>query len=293
MSKIQKIYERHISNFWLNAVLPGALTAIVFLSKKDILESLLPASVTIPKILPPIVGIIATLTLAFHAYFSAAASKVKLKEIDFWKRELDGHKWLLNVIQEMIRRKIKKFKKNEKPNCEDEYRDAIMKNLDMLRAFYDHYFHDPDNSFRVVLFHASDDRKYLTSKFYSTFDGEPPSSHNNLQRQKELFDKSRSQALAVGAWKDLSPKMSRDESEVFYLYPQQREKIKSIIAYPIFTGDKAEENFLGVITISSKKPYFQNEDLNKHCDYIAEFALRIVFEYCKWRTLNAKQVPKA
>ncbi len=288
MTKIVKFYERNINNFWLNPILPACLAAIAFLSKQDYLKILVPTNVTIPVFLPPAMGALATVLLAFHAYFSAAASKIKLKEITFWKKELEGHKWLLNVIKEMIIRKIKIFKKSGATNRDDEYREAIIKNLDMLRAFYSHYFHDPENTFRVVLFHVSDDGKYLTTKFYSTIDGEPPSSHNNLQRQKELFDRTRSQSLAVASWKDLSPKIAKDEKEISYLYPQQREKIKSIIAYPIFTGDKSEENFLGVITVSSKKAYFQNEELEKHCDYISEFALRVVFEHCKWRALCAK-----
>ena len=288
MSKITKFYEQHINNFWLNAVFPAGLAAVVFLSKQDYLKLLLPENREIPFFLPPLFGVFATIVLALHAYFSAAASKIKLKEIDYWKRELEGHKWLLNVIKEMVQRKIKKFKYNNEIKRDDEYRDAIMKNLDMLRAFYSHYFHDPDNTFRVVLFHVSDDKKYLVSKFYSTIDGEPPASHGNLQRQQELFDKSRSQSLAVAAWKDLCPKIAKDEKDISYLYPLQREKIKSIIAYPIFVGDKSDDNFLGVITISSKKAYFQNEELEKHCDYISEFALRIVFEYCKWRALCAK-----
>ncbi len=288
-TRITKFYEKNINNIWLNVILPASLASVIFLSKQDYLKLILPAGISIPLGLPPSLGVFATMALAFHAYFSAAASKVKLKEIDFWKKELEGHKWLLNVIKEMIQRKINKFKNNSMPgSVDDEYRNAIMKNLDMLRAFYSHYFHDPENTFRVVLFHPSDDKKYLVSKFYSTIDGEPPSSHDNVQRQKELFDRSRSQSLAVAAWKDLSPKIAREEKEIKYLYPQQQEKIKSIIAYPIFIGDKSEDNFLGVITISSKKPYFQNEELDKHCDYISEFALRVEFEHCKWRALCAR-----
>ncbi len=161
-----------------------------------------------------------------------------------------------------------------------------MKNLDMLREFYVHYSGEPDNYFRVTLFQVSEDGKYLVSKFYSTKDGEPHASHGDETRQRENFNKNRSQTIAVSAWRDLRPKIVESEKEINYLYPQHKDKIKSIIALPIFSGDISEDNLIGIITVASSKEYFRRTDMERHKEYIEQFTLRIVFEYCKWRALK-------
>jgi hypothetical protein len=280
-NKLNDFYRNNVDNFLIHVPIPGVLASAVFIARKyDSWHAL-------------VVGVLATFLIPFHAYLTTKATHNKLKEselrekeLDVWKKELDGHKWLLSTIKEMIIRKLKRFKNYEYPLDEKEYIDAVMKILDMLRQFYSHYADDPVNEFRVTFFKIGKDHTYLESQFYSTPTGDPPSSHGDAERQKEIFNKNRSQSLAVAIWRELTPKIAENEKEINYLYPQQKEKIKSIIGFPICSGDISEDALIGIITIASNKEFFKKADIKRHKEYIDQFILRIIFEYHKWEAFS-------
>ena len=268
MKRLYEFYEKHFHSLWLQVFIPGGLASIVYITRLSTNK------------FSALTGIGATILIPLHAFLLGKALKSKYKESEFWKRELERHKWLINSVQEMIFRKINIFKEKGYVVGEEEYRHAVMKNLEMLREFYLHISGDPDNIFRIVFFQPKDD--YLIPVLWSTPNGEPPHSVDHVELQKEYFHRSRGQTLAVSALKDLEPKIAEKESEIHYNYAQQREIIKSIIAYPIFRGSTRDENLIGIIVISSSEEgFFRNSDLTRHTDYIYQFAIRIQFEYCK------------
>jgi len=275
--KLNAFYEKQTGNLYLHLVAPSFLAAIVFAASK------------FDKWYIILVGVLAAAMIPIHTYLSMTAAKTKIDAADLLRKELRRHKWLLGSIKEMVIRKLKRFKQKEYPFDEAEYIDAAMKNLAMLRQFYSKHTGDPENEFRVVFFKIGQDQKYLESQFFSTPNDDPPSSHNNTERQKAQFNKSRSQSLAVSAWKDLSYKIAENEDELTYLYAQQNQKIKSIIALPVCSGDVSEENLIGILTISSNKYFFKTADINRHKEYIDQFTLRFVFEYHKWEASKAKK----
>ncbi len=282
---LRSFYRKNLDNPFINISIPGALSIAVFIARYS------------PEWYSISTGIVASSLIPLHAYLVADATRSKIqetklleKELDLWKNELQGHKWLLNSIKEMIIRKLLKFKKHGYLFDEQEYKDAIMKNLAMLRQFYSHYSSDPGNEFRIVFFKVGNDRKYLESQFYATPDGDRPASHGNTERQKEIFNRSKSTSLAVEVWKDLKPKIAENEAEIAYSYIQQNEKIKSLIGLPVCSGDISEDNLIGILTISSNKEFFKKADLKLHKEYIEQFILRIVFEFNKWE--NSKQSKK-
>lgn len=274
IKKISEFYSNNITSLWVQILIPSGLGGIIYVAKQYP-----------EKTFADVIGIAAIFLLAIHAYLISNTTITKLKEVDFWKKELKGHKWLLNTIKEMVTRKLHKFKNTGYLVGESEYREAIMKNLSMLLKFYQRYSDDPDNSFRITYFKKSGDANFLESIFYATEDGEPPYSHGDIERQREIFDKNSSQSLAVTAWKELRPIIAENEIEITYLYPQQTDKIKSIIALPVFSGSISEDNLIGIITIASnKKEFFKRIDIERHKDYIDEFLLRIVFEFFKLKS---------
>lgn len=276
-------YKRYSDNFFLQALVPAFLAAVILITTRFFIPYKL---YVIPSM---IISVIATLLIPLHAYLLFRARKeVSIektqieRKMEYYKNELAMHKWLLYVIREMVQRKVQKFREREYPIGEKEYRNAAMKNLDMLREFYEHFKNDPAVHFRTVFFQPSEDGTFLRSTFYSTPNGEPPSSHGNDGRQKEIFNKTRSQTLAVSAWRDLSPKIAENPEEISYTYPQQRDIIKSLLAFPVFSGKLVAEDLIGIITVScNEASFFSRHELDRHKDYISEFAMRIDFEFCK------------
>jgi hypothetical protein len=285
MERLIKYYQSNIDKLWLNALIPALLALTIFIAryfKSDLFFFL---------------GIVATFLLPMHAYAIGRASKNQIKECEIWKKELSYyqtelsmHKWLLIAVSEMIQRKLQRFRNSAYSFDEGEFRQAVMKNLEMLRKFYSHFNNDPGIFFRTVFFQPSDDGKYLISKFYSTPNGDPPLSHDNIERQKVIFDRRTGQALACATWRDLSPKVAENTTEIHYNYPLQKDKIKSIIALPVFSGNPSDENFIGVITVSTNaEEFFKKSELERHKEYISEFALRIDFEFCRWRAIQSSK----
>lgn len=236
-----------------------------------------------------IVAVAAPILLAVHAFFTARVAKSKLDNIKYWENELQNHKWLLIALRAMVQRKLDKVRDDDVPLGEIEYRDAIIKNLTALREFYTHFASDPDNHFRIVFFLPDESGAYLVPKFYATSDGTPPHSYNDPNRQREIFHRERSQTVTVSVWKDGVTKIIESEEELQYTHPQQRNIIKSMIAYPVFLHDKSGNRLLGIISItSSVKGFFKRQDQKRHENYISQFALRLEFEYCKWHAQQQK-----
>lgn len=277
---VRDFYKKHNNNFWLLAIFPAVLAVVAFLPR-----------IFPENILMLVAGGVCIVLIALHGFFVVASAKDKSKdteeldrEIDFWKEELKMHKWLMCSIKELVTRKIFTYQKQGYLAGEKEHRDAVLKNIKMLHAFYKHYKHElgPDNLMRIVLFEPSEDKKYLISKFYSTENNTPPTSHGKINVQKLDFNKSKSQAVAVNSWRELSTEIAENEDEIHPNYPQQKDHIKSIIAYPVFSGGHVENDLLGILTLTSNIPdFFVRRDIKKHNDYISQFALRINFEYCK------------
>jgi hypothetical protein len=155
-----------------------------------------------------------------------------------------------------------------------------------LREFFSDYANDPQNHFRVTYFKPSDDGQYLITKFYANADGTPPVSHNDIETQKIRFNKDNSTTEAVKAWRDKEVCIA-NHPDIVQQYNQQKTKYKSIIAYPIFDNNDCAKQVIGVISVtSSLKDFFKEQDILRHKDYIEQFALRLVFEYCKLQSNN-------
>jgi putative methionine-R-sulfoxide reductase with GAF domain len=112
-------------------------------------------------------------------------------------------------------------------------------------------------------------------------------SHNDIETQKIRFNKDTSTTEAVKAWRNREVCIAEKESDIPYLYNQQKSKYKSIIAYPIFENNDCAKQVIGVISVtSSRNAFFIMQDIDRHKNYIEQFALRLVFEYCKLQSNN-------
>ena len=272
---VLKLYEKHIARFWLSAIIPGLLAAIVLFAKY------------IDKWWYIAAAFLATLAVPIHTYLISAASETKLKEVNYWKAELELHQWLLNVIRGMLLKTMDRFKSQAVSASAEEYSQAVMANLVALREFYASYDHDPQNHFRVTYFKPSDDGQYLTTKFYANADGTPPVSHGDIEAQKKYFNRDTSPTLAVSAWKNRDIYIAENESEISYLYNQQKDKYKSLIACPIFENNDSTKSVIAIITITSRKEFFKKQDVERYKNYMEQFALRLVFEHCKLQSNNS------
>ncbi len=273
-TKILGFYEKHLDNVWLRAIVPGAFAALVFLAKY----------VDQPWFI--VVALTATAALPIHTYLISKASGAKLTEVNYWISEVKLHQWLLNVIKGMLLKKMERFRNRVNSSPAEEYSNAVIANLIALREFYIAYAYDPKNHFRITHFRPSDDDRYLITQFYSNADGTPPSSHGDIEAQKKYFSRETSTTLAVEAWKNRKSTVAESEREINYLYSQQRDKFRSIIASPVFENNDVTKRVIGVITITSSKEFFQKRDLERHKNYIEQFALRLVFEFCKLHSGN-------
>lgn len=276
---ILKFYEKHLEKAWLRALLPGLFAAIVFAAKYITYSWFI------------FIAGLAAFALPLHTYFISKASEAKLNQLDYWMTELKLHQWLLNVIKGMLLKKMARFRKQANSTPAEEYSNAVTANLVALREFYSDYAHDPQNLFRVTYFNPSDDGQYLTTQFYSNADGTPPVSHGNNEKQKLFFNKDTSQTLAVLAWRNRSVYIAEKESDISYIYSQQKDKYKSIIAYPIFENNDSAKAVIGIITVTSRKEFFKMQDVERHKNYVEQFALRLVFEHCKLQSNNSKAKP--
>lgn len=266
---ILKYYEKNLEKAWFRAVIPGIFAALAFSAKY------------IKNTWFIVIAGIATFAIPVHTYLISKASETKLNQVDYWKTELKLHQWLLNVIKGMLLKKMGRFRKQSRPIPAEEYSNAVTANLVALREFYSDYANDPQNHFRVTYFKPSDDGQYLTTQFYANADGTPPVSHDDIDAQKKYFNRDTSPTLAVTAWKNRDVYIAERESEITYIYSQQRSKYKSIIVCPIFENNDSTKQVIGIISITSRKEFFKKQDIDRHKNYIEQFALRLVFEYCK------------
>ncbi|HEX9021072.1 MAG TPA: hypothetical protein VF903_07410 [Nitrospirota bacterium] len=276
---ILKFYEKNLDRFWLRAIIPGLLAAVALFAK------------FVDRLWYIPIAVLATLAIPIHTYLISKSSEAKLNEVTYWKFELELHRWLLNVIRGMLLKKMDRFRKQTVSSSVEEYSQAVMANLVALREFYASYDHDPQNHFRITYFRPSDDGQYLTTKFYANADGTPPVSHGDIEAQKKYFNRDTSPTLAVAAWKHRDIHVAEKESEITYMTSQQKDKYKSIIACPIFENNDTAKSVIGIITITSRKEFFKRHDIERHKNYMEQFALRLVFEHCKLQSNNSGARP--
>lgn len=223
----------------------------------------------------------AAFAVPLHTYLISKASEAKRNQVEYWISELKLHQWLLNVIKGMLLKKMERFRKQSRLSSVEEYSNAVLANLVALREFYSNYAHDPQNNFRITYFKPSDDGQFLMTQLYANADGTPPVSHQDIEAQRKYFNRDTSPTLAVASWRNREIYIAEKESEITYIYTQQKDKYKSIIAFPVFENNDATKPVIAVISITSSKEFFKKQDVERHKNYIEQFALRLVFEYCK------------
>lgn len=271
-----KFYEKHIGKIWLGAIVPAFLSGLAF-SAKFVSNFWLIF----------LAGMAASL-IPIHSFLISKASETKRKEVDYYTTELRLHQWLLGVIKGMLLKKMSRFRNHSTPSPE-EYSNAVLANLVALREFYSNFAHDPRNNFRITYFKPSEDGQFLRTENYTNADGVPPFTHGDIEAQRKYFDRDTSRTLAVKAWRNREITVAENESEINYFYDQQKDKYKSILVFPVFENNDASKPVIAIISITSTKEFFKRQGIGWHKNYIEQFALRLVFEYCKLQSIAASR----
>jgi hypothetical protein len=191
--------------------------------------------------------------------------------LNYYINELSYHKWIILFLAEVEKRESHIIGKSEEQNA----RNSIMRVMYGLMNFFKFYSGEgPPNELIVVFLMPDKDNKYLVPIFYATENAEPPSFFLNKESQNKMFNIN-SNSVAVTAWRNGQILIAQSEADIARFDNFQREKVKSIISYPVF-GER-QEDFLGMITISSNVDlFFKEDERERYPFYIEPFATKIV-----------------
>lgn len=273
VSRIISLYCAYSNTFTLNVIIPAlfGIGAFIPFFIKDITGSITET----PGL---VIGILSICLLSGHNYIMKLATEKALSKVDYWKKLSEDYQWVLYAISKLISRKKLDYKKFI-GNSSEFNSGSILKILEMLHQFYIYRYPSP-HKFMVVFLVPSQDGTFLTCLHHEYGDDQQPSYCGKKTEEAKIFNKDTSLSLAVKAWNTREPQLAESGGDIYYFYSGQQDRIKSMIAVPVF--GKTGTDVVGIITIATTEEFlFKQQEKTFHCEIINEFGIRIALEFMR------------